>query len=489
MATVIVALLVIGVCGGLVVFFMKSSVLGDRVSGAGGEAITVEGAEDTGADKAIHEAIKRLDVPPNKATQAAQALSDFVDKEANKRIVQERQKITFEYEKKLNDKDTQVAQVNEKYQMADRKYKQSNKEKKQIEAIVRSLGEGLIVVNKKGEPMMMNPAAEQMLNVKKSDLKGKSILDHKTDTQVVSMFGNIDEEGESEIQITGKSETKKVLHQSRAVIQSEDGETMGMVSVLTDVTRQKELETMKEQFVASVTHELRTPLHCINESVNLLLERIAGDVSPKQEKLLTVARRNIKRLTGLINDLLDVSKLESGEFKLRMGTFKMDELLELIRSTFDSWAVSKNMTIDVKGLGDSVEVDGDHDRLNQVITNLMGNAMKFTPDGGKILLTAKTFDHFGKEWIEVRVKDTGPGLPKEEQIKIFEKFAQAQSLRQTEVKGTGLGLAIAKEIVELHGGEISVESEEGKGSSFFFTIPRHAVKVVEEVEEVEAPTS
>ncbi|OGX05481.1 MAG: hypothetical protein A3G87_09760 [Omnitrophica bacterium RIFCSPLOWO2_12_FULL_50_11] len=349
------------------------------------------------------------------------------------------------------------------------------------DAVIRSLCKGLIVMNKQGEPVFMNPAAERLLGVKVQSVKGKSILDNVGENAVVTLLKEVPGSRRREIQTTGRTEAKNVLHASRAVIQGEDGETLGVVSVLPHVTRQKELETMKEGFVGSVTHELRTPLQSVNECVNLLLEKIGGDLTAKQEHLLVVAERNVRRLSEFIGDLLDFSEIERGQFRLKVGTFKLADLLELVEQAFKSWAKSKNISFQVKGNNRSLQMRGDRDRLGHALDHLVGNAMKFTPEGGRVTLEARLGNRkvgaLG-EWIEFRVTDTGPGIPKEEQEKIFERFEQVEALKQTVVTGAGLGLAIAKAVVKLHRGEIGVESEEGKGSSFYFRIPRNLKEAV-----------
>jgi two-component system, OmpR family, sensor histidine kinase VicK len=484
MVTILVGIGVVIVCGLLFYVASSNSFLKDVGGNNNSGAETGKGGEEhaKGMDESIDDTIRGLDLPSQKAKQVARVVSQYVDQESGRRF----KKIREETQKLIREKDGQVKRANEQYQQAEQKYEKTYKEKKQTEAIVQAVGEGMIVVNKQGQPLLMNPAAEKLLGVKQGEMGDKSILDNQTDERVVSLLGDMKGTGEKEIQVSGSSETRKVLRASQAVIKNEDGETMGMVSMLTDVTKQRELEAMKEEFLANVTHELRTPLQCINESISLISEGVGGSVTDKQQHLLTVAGRNLKKLSRLINDLLDLSKLETGDFNLKMKTFPVSELVEHTKHTFDSWAHTKKLKLETK-FPQGVEIEGDFDRLGQVLTNLVGNAMKFTPAGGTITIEAhqlKTSGAVSKQ-MKFCVRDTGPGISKQEQVKIFEKFQQAKSAHKSQYAGTGLGLTIAKDIVELHGGEISVESVENKGSCFLFAIPtkqpRHASDDVDEV--------
>ncbi len=241
-----------------------------------------------------------------------------------------------------------------------------------------------------------------------------------------------------------------------------------MVSVLSDVTRQKELEELKTKFVSNVSHELRTPLVAIQKSLDLIIQKELGEVNPDQQKFLDIAHRNISRLSRLINDLLDISKIEAGGMSLKPKRFKTQELVAHVTGTLETWAKNKKIRFLTRYSDPALEVEADFDRLTQVLTNLMGNAIKFTPDNGDI--TIEVLVKSG-EMVEIAVCDTGIGIAPEDQAKIFNKFVQVSLSQPQGVSSTGLGLTIAKEIVEMHSGKIWVESEAGKGSRFIFSIP------------------
>ena len=225
----------------------------------------------------------------------------------------------------------------------------------------------------------------------------------------------------------------------------------------------------KSQFVANMSHELRTPLAAMLGYAELLQEGIYGAPPETFLPILTRIRSNGKHLLGLINTVLDISKIEAGQFKLNLGEYALGSIVETVMVATESLAATKRLafTIEVaKGLPYGL---GDEQRLTQVLLNLVGNAIKFT-DAGKVSITAGAANgHFA-----VSVSDTGPGIPPEERERIFEKFRQVDSSNTRAKGGTGLGLAIAREIVEMHGGRIWVESTMGQGSTFHMELPVRA---------------
>lgn len=360
-----------------------------------------------------------------------------------------------------------------------RETKRLRNEKERVDAVIRNLAEGLLVVDKNGKVVLMNPAAERLLGVKQSEKKGKLITDGLGAEHMVAITGgNLRDPHEipKHVELVSlNDETKRVLQASTAVIENEDGRTVGMVSVLSDVTREKELSELKTRFVANVSHELRTPLVAIQKSLSLILGKDAGEVNPEQEKFLTIATRNIDRLSRLINDLLDIAKLEAGKMSLHPKKIPARELVLHVVSTLETWSKDKKIKIETRFPESPVEVEVDPDRITQVLTNLIGNAVKFTPDGGTVTVEVnagvKDAAVGREEVMEIAVKDTGIGISPEDQKIIFDKFVQVSLLQPAGVSSTGLGLAIAREIVELHGGRIWVESEPGKGSCFAFRLP------------------
>jgi signal transduction histidine kinase len=236
----------------------------------------------------------------------------------------------------------------------------------------------------------------------------------------------------------------------------------------------RRIDGMKSEFVSVASHELRTPLAAIKNAVQLVLKGTAGKINENQEKFLSMAERNINRLTNILNDLLNLSRIESGKIELKFENIELKGIIELTASSLRPHAEAKSIKIELEIDEQLPEVYGDPEKIEQILTNLIGNAIKFTPEGGRILITAKPLAHDGKgghgDRIAVSVKDTGIGIPPEHLDAIFEKFHQVESSLQRSVSGTGLGLAITKGLVEAHQGKIWVESEVGKGSTFTFTL-------------------
>jgi signal transduction histidine kinase len=224
---------------------------------------------------------------------------------------------------------------------------------------------------------------------------------------------------------------------------------------------------MKSDFVSHVSHELRTPLTAIKGAVDLVLREVAGPLTEKQVHYLTRVRSNTQHLAGLINDLLDLSKIESGKIEVKSSRVSLSSLVHEVVEAFRPVAAEKVIALEATILEPSILVWADRDKIDQVLTNLIGNALKFTPVQGRVVSTSRN----GHESVQVSVSDTGLGVPPDEKEKIFAKFYRVPEINGGNSKGTGLGLAIAKALVELHRGRIWVESEEGRGSTFSFTLP------------------
>ncbi|MGD9580960.1 MAG: ATP-binding protein, partial [Vampirovibrionia bacterium] len=255
----------------------------------------------------------------------------------------------------------------------------------------------------------------------------------------------------------------------------------------------EKLEKLKSEFISIVSHELRTPLTAIKSSIDIILSLKAGAITVIQEKFLTNAKRNVDRLSSIINDLLDLSKIEAGKMDYRYTALDLTEPLNHVISTFKLMAEPKNITIEAEVDDNNLpQTYGDCDKLEQIFANLLSNAIKFTPTNGTIkvslkLVNAETInsDLFYKdpastlrpynkpqgEYLKVTVADTGVGIAEEDLHKVFDKFQQIESSLSREVGGTGLGLAITKQLVDAHRGEIWVESELNKGSKFCLILP------------------
>ena len=222
----------------------------------------------------------------------------------------------------------------------------------------------------------------------------------------------------------------------------------------------------KSDFLANMSHELRTPLNAILGYTELILDKIYGDVPENIQEVLERVEKNGRHLLGLINDVLDLSKIEAGQLVLSLDDYSMKEVVHTIFTSVESLAAEKNLQLKVSVAPEVAQGKGDHQRISQVFLNLVGNAIKFT-EAGEVRVEATASD----DTFVISVSDTGPGLSEADQQMIFEEFHQADGSSTRKKGGTGLGLSIARRIVEMHGGRIWVESTEGKGSTFWFTLP------------------
>ena len=244
-------------------------------------------------------------------------------------------------------------------------------------------------------------------------------------------------------------------------------ENVRLFDEIQDKSRQlAEASQHKSQFLANMSHELRTPLNAILGYAELILDNVYGDTPDKMREVLDRIQRNGKHLLGLINDVLDLSKIEAGQLNLSLADYSLKEVVQSVYSAVEALAKEKHIALKVEVPPHLPAARGDERKLTQVLLNLVGNAIKFT-DTGEVAIKASAANGS----FTVAVRDTGPGIAEVEQAKIFEEFQQADSSITKKKGGTGLGLAIAKRIIELHGGRLWVESSPGQGSTFSFTVP------------------
>src|SRR5215212_3473046 len=229
----------------------------------------------------------------------------------------------------------------------------------------------------------------------------------------------------------------------------------------------REVSAMKEEFLALTTHDLRSPLTVISGVINFFTSGRLGDITPEQRNMVAMMERNTQNLIELVNDLLDASKLESGTMRLDPAAIGLRGLVGELREQMQPLAREKEISLEEDVPEDLPPLRADRAKLRRILVNLVSNALKFTPKGGRVRLGASREGPL----VRVSVEDTGVGIPREDLHDIFDKYAQARSRATRSEKGTGLGLYITRQLVELHGGKISVQSEVGKGSTFSFTIP------------------
>ncbi|MDP3921010.1 MAG: ATP-binding protein [Candidatus Omnitrophota bacterium] len=471
MALVILAS-VIGIC--LVILFL----LTQRTADPRKLTPTSSDPETAKILKAVHSELSKLKISGINLGKASEAVGRFVSNEISRNTDQIEKRLAGAYKDVISSKDKTLKTLEQKVEEVSADFRVLGREKKQTESVVRSLSEGVIVVNAKGETLMLNATAEKMLGVKKEEVLGKPIGATQKEGQVISFAHRMEASESAAIDLLSNDpKAEKLIRESSAVIETESGQTMGMFSVVPEVTGKKELEDYKTEFLASVTHELRAPLICIQKSLAALDGELTA-LSEDQRSCLSIATRNAVRLEKLVNSILDFSRLEAGAVRLHTEPFRLVELIHDTVTSFKIWAKDKGIRLSVDIHDETLMVEADRERLQQVLVNLVGNAFKFTPKGGAVTLSTLFYKDPAlaqgtrTEFVQIAVMDNGAGISEKDQKRIFEKFAMGSSVPLENQQGTGLGLAIAKEIVERHGGRIWVESEPGKGSSFRFVIPQ-----------------
>lgn len=287
---------------------------------------------------AILDVLDRLPGSEEDRQNVAQSVSDIVNKTLDTKLDSAKKELDVRYNRVIKNQRRANATLQCKYQDA-------LVEKKQTNSVMESIAEGLVVVNNKGEVMMMNPAAEKLLGVEQKDRIGRSLTEDVKDEQLISlMHGNKD--GDREIILYAKQEeTKRVLRSSNAVVADEDGNPVGMVAVLSDVTQQHQVEQLKSDFVAKVSHELRTPLVAMQHSLSILFEEVAGPLSEEQKKFVNISQRNLERLNRLINDLLDLSKLEAKKMDIHLESSSMLSVVANVCESLDAWSRTKGIVL------------------------------------------------------------------------------------------------------------------------------------------------
>jgi len=251
-------------------------------------------------------------------------------------------------------------------------------------------------------------------------------------------------------------------------IKDNSGNVTQFIHLSRDISERKRLENLKDEFVNTVSHELRTPLAIIKESIEVLLDRTTGEITKDQADILSGAKNNIERLGRIVDNLLDISRIESGRAYLNKNVFNLSALVKDTVFSFEPLAKEKGLEIRVKIPEGDLNIFADSDRMSQVFINLIGNAIKFT-NQGFIEVSVRV----GQGTILCSISDTGIGIAAKDIPQLFQKFHQLGRKSGSGAKGTGLGLSITKEIIQMHGGNISVESQPDKGTTFTFSLPEY----------------
>lgn len=338
-------------------------------------------------------------------------------------------------------------------------------EKEKLENILASMSDGVITLDAAGNIILINPPAESFLAKCVENLNsGQNILDCITMADFKLLFDEVNEEKKmqkKDIQIAGKIISVRMT----PLLDNDKEKILGVVGILQDVTKERELEQMRRDFIANVSHELRTPLSLMQGYSEALLDGMAEDVN-KRKKIISIIHQETLRLKRMVNELLDLSRLQTGHFTLNKQLLNITEMLNIIEEKYKPAVIKAGLDFELIIEPNLPKVSADPDRLQQVLINLVENALKHTEKG---MISINAFRE--NEQICIEVTDTGSGISKQDIDLIWERFYKVDKSRNRAKGGTGLGLSIVKNIVKAHDGKVWVRSDEGKGSTFGFCLP------------------
>ncbi|WP_066296084.1 cell wall metabolism sensor histidine kinase WalK [Bacillus sp. FJAT-29937] len=337
-------------------------------------------------------------------------------------------------------------------------------ERRKLSSVLSHMTDGVIATDRKGRVILINEPAADMLNVSRETVLSMPIVSLLGLDEDYTFEELLSERDSIILDYSNHSNTL-ILRANVSVIQKETGFVNGLITVLHDITEQEKIDMERREFVANVSHELRTPLTTMRSYLEALAEGAWQDeeIAPK---FLDVTQTETERMIRLVNDLLQLSKMDSRDYRLKKEWI---DVIRFYNRIIDRFELSKqqNVTFERKLPDHSAFVELDGDKLTQVIDNIISNALKYSPEGGKITFMLEEQNEF----VVISVSDQGVGIPKENINKIFERFYRVDKARTRKLGGTGLGLAIAKEMVEAHGGKIWATSKEGKGTTISFSLP------------------
>lgn len=343
----------------------------------------------------------------------------------------------------------------------------ANEEKSKLEAVLASMTDGVLILDKDDKIESLNAACESIMDVQHSDIIGNTLLEAFRNVDLQNAIDRFKEAKPSKPQeVSLDIEGTIMLDVHISPVQGLPDDQKKTMIVFRDVTRLKKLEKVRSDFVANVTHEIKTPLTAILGFVETLREDALEDKTTALKFLQTIDE-HARRLDRLVNDLLVISAIELGEKKLTFEAVSVKGIIESIVPLIEFGVKEKGITIE-KDIADGLNpVKGDRDSLGQILLNVLDNAVKFTPEGGTISITASSVD----ENVAIRVEDTGIGIPKNEIPRLGERFYRVDKMRSRKMGGTGLGLSIVKHLMDAHKGKVKIQSQLGKGTAVTLLLP------------------
>ena len=343
---------------------------------------------------------------------------------------------------------------------------QTNKDKAELLTILSSMSEGVIATDTHQRILLVNDAAAKLLGFNASQAVGRQLFEVVRNEQILKAAAEVLSRSAERKLISVGPLSARHLDVTLCTFPS-DGHTQGLVLVAHDITQSFQYQELRKEFVANVSHELRTPLTVIKGFVETLLDGAWRDGAKAPEYLSTILR-HANQLTNLVSDLLELSKLESQGLTARHAPIDLRLVIHKAHDLLLPAVQRKNQAVELDVAADLPELKGNADYVERAVANLIDNANKYTPEGGRIAIRAAANGHY----VVVEVADNGIGIPREDIPRIFERFYRVDRSRSREMGGTGLGLSIVKHVAQVHGGTIEVDSTPGKGSTFRLKLPR-----------------
>jgi two-component system phosphate regulon sensor histidine kinase PhoR len=348
--------------------------------------------------------------------------------------------------------------------------RQVSKDAAEMRAVFAALTDGLLVVDSTQRILICNPAFEKLYG-RSPIAAGTPLLDVIRDSDVIEPIRAALDQAKARIAEVSAPDRKKQLQLNAVPITDQNGKASGVVALFHDISRLKQADEIRRDFVANVSHELRTPLSIFHGNLETLLE--ASDLDENETRhIYEVMKRHSDRLNLLVNDLLSLARLESKEANLQLAEINLLDFLEGVTRDWAKRLASKNLRLDVQIADNFPRLRADERRLEEVVHNLLDNAVKYSHPGGAIRIGATSSDHE----ITLSVSDDGVGIPALDLPRIFERFYRADRARSRELGGTGLGLSIVKHIAQLHGGRVEAESTLGQGTTIRVILPNPPAK-------------
>jgi PAS domain S-box-containing protein len=347
-------------------------------------------------------------------------------------------------------------------------------ERDKVSTIINNLNDGIIMTDAEGKIVFLNPEVSEILLFDRKSAFGKRLAaeDARNNADLKNLFDILNlelKQGEKKEFIMEEPE-KKVLLITSANVTGKDGLFFGDIRVMHDITREKEIDEMKSQFITIAAHQLRTPLSAIKWILKLLIDGDAGETTPDQKELLIKGFKSNERIIALVNDMLNVSRIEEGRFGYKICKADIRESIKLAREYADTLIKEKQIKFNIDIPPKLPDVRIDVQKMSLAIQNFLDNAIKYTPERGNIDMQLKVIDNT----LQLSIKDNGVGIPDKDQEKIFTKFFRAENALRLQTEGSGLGLYIAKNIIKKHKGHLFLKSKEGLGTEFIFTLPLKA---------------